>query len=107
MVSSQPEVEWDDTEREWFLALEDVRRREEADRCHMCGLPKVICRDKATEGQVKVDLERCHVTTAMVKTRDQAEKDAMPFMQGIDLLPDIPNPMAGLGLGAESDATGN
>lgn len=99
VIASRPESEWDDTEREWFLALGDVRRREEAERCHLCGLPKVICRSKDTEGQVKVDLERCHVTTAMVKTRDLAEQDGMPYMQGIDIIPDIPNPLAGLGLG--------
>lgn len=99
VISSRPEPEWDDTEREWVLALADLRRREESERCHLCGLPKVVCRSKATENQVAVDLERCHVTTAMAKTRDEYAKDGMPHMEGVDLIPDVPNPFAGLGLG--------
>lgn len=96
MVSSRPEPEWDDTERDWMLALADVRAQEEADRCSMCGLPLAICRAKSAEGSVPVDAERCHVTTAVVRTREQFEKDEMPYIQGVEFIPRIADPSAGL-----------
>lgn len=79
-----------------MLALAEVQAREEADRCRLCGLPLEICRAKSAEASVPVDVERCHVTTAIVKTREQYERDEMPHMQGVEFIPRIGDPAAGL-----------
>lgn len=62
----------------------------------MCGLPRVICRSKAVEGKVQVDLERCHVATATARAHEEAAEGGMPHMSGVDLIPQIENPAAGL-----------
>lgn len=48
--------------------------------CHLCGMPKEVCRSRATEGKVSVDFERCHVTNALaLKQRtNQTEKISTP-----------------------------
>ncbi len=79
-----------------MLALAEVRRQEEADRCHMCGLPTEVCRAKATEKEVTVEFERCHVTTALLREREKQEQDNLPHIQGVDFIPMMPDPMAGL-----------
>lgn len=62
MVSSKPEVEWDDVELAWMSALE----AHEADvLCPLCGIPKEICRAYDTDGNVDIEFERCHVTAAL------------------------------------------
>lgn len=95
-MSSQPETEWDDIEREWWVALAQVRQQEEAERCHLCGLPKSVCRARSAEKDVRVEVERCHVATAVDRTREQYEKDGMPNTRAVDWIPQIKNPMAGL-----------
>lgn len=62
LVSSQPEPEWDDTERAWMIALEQYRANE---LCPLCGRPKSICQDPEAEFAVTVPPPtRCHITTA-------------------------------------------
>lgn len=63
MVSSRPEVEWDETEQAWMLGLEQWR----TDLiCPLCGWPKSVCQDPKTEFRVEVpEAVRCHVTTAL------------------------------------------
>lgn len=61
MVSSQPEVEWDDTERAWMLALQTWR---DTELCTLCGWPKDACHDPQAEWNLEATLPiRCHVTT--------------------------------------------
>lgn len=61
------EAEWDDTEREWMLALADYR----ANLCPLCGRHLSICTDPVNEGRVKVGPPtRCHFTTAVEKARE-------------------------------------
>jgi hypothetical protein len=63
LVSSRPEVEWDETEVAWMLALADY----EASLCPRCGMPREICQSPDTEGRVTVPApSRCHVTTAIL-----------------------------------------
>ncbi|HZL06774.1 MAG TPA: hypothetical protein VFE45_15395 [Coriobacteriia bacterium] len=46
-----------------MLALAQWR---DEDLCPLCGWPKAICQDQATEGRVTVPPPtRCHITTAM------------------------------------------
>lgn len=62
MVASRPEVEWDDTERGWFLALADYR----ATLCPLCGGPRDECMSPEAETAYEAALPvRCHKTTAL------------------------------------------
>lgn len=68
MVSSQPEVEWDDTERAWMLALQQWRDEE---LCPLCGRPKDVCQDPSAEFAFEVPPPtRCHITTALRQAQD-------------------------------------
>jgi hypothetical protein len=68
MVSSRPEVEWDQTEQDWMLAYEAWGRDEV---CHLCGWPKEICQARETETMLVVDPPtRCHVTTSIKRAQD-------------------------------------
>lgn len=69
MVGSHLEVEWDETERQWMLALAEWRDKH---LCPMCGWPKEICQDPANEGQFDAAGYRCHVTTALRIAQDAA-----------------------------------
>ena len=91
-----------------MLSLADARRREPEDRCHLCGLPKAVCRDGSLEKQIKVEFERCFVTTAASRLRAELSKAtagvaAVEHVEALDFLPMVPNPLAGL-LGADSPA---
>lgn len=62
ILSSHAEVEWDDTERDWMLALNHYRHEF---LCTLCGMPKAVCRARSTDGAVDVEFERCHITAAL------------------------------------------
>lgn len=80
LISSQLEVEWDDTERDWMLALQHHRTEV---TCHLCGLPKSVCRDYETDGHVLVEFERCHVSAALAR-KQKANADAdMEFPESL------------------------
>lgn len=82
-----------------MLSLAEVRARESAERCHLCGLPKSVCRDGAmADGAVKTELERCHVATAVASAREVAERDGMPHVSAVEVIPSMPDPASGLGL---------
>lgn len=69
LVSSQAEVEWDDTEREGMLGLQRYR---DTEMCPRCGSPKWLCQSPEAESQWEATLPaRCHISTAM--HRAQAE----------------------------------
>ena len=100
-MSSRPEVEWDDTERDWMLSLVEVRRREKADTCHLCGLPKEVCRAKSTEKEIEVDFERCHVATAVSKLQTSLSTEssgvaAIEHIGALEFIPKMKNPAMGL-----------
>lgn len=80
LVSSQPEPEFDELEREWMKALEHYR---EAITCPLCGLPKSICRAPETEDQVGASSERCHVTAALLRRKKADTDDDMPFPESL------------------------
>lgn len=73
MVSSRPEVEWDETEVGWFKALQEWR---DEDVCPSCGWPKAICQDpRLSVGGVTIPAPtRCHITTAMAAAQTAYEK---------------------------------
>lgn len=67
MVSSRPEVEWDETEQDWMLALGEW---ETSAACPMCGWPKEICQARETENLLEVPPPiRCHVTTSIKRAQ--------------------------------------
>jgi hypothetical protein len=75
MVSSRPEVEWDDTERAWMLALATWRDDEV---CPLCGWPKDVCRDPMSEWSLEATLPvRCHVLTKIKQA--QAGRESGKF----------------------------
>jgi hypothetical protein len=67
LISSRPEVEWDQTEQDWMLALDTWENDE---LCHLCGWPKDVCQAPETEWALEVPLPtRCHVTTAIKRAQ--------------------------------------
>lgn len=81
LVSSRPEVEWDDTEVGWFLALQQWR---DEDLCPCgCGWPKAVSMDPATEmGAVEVVRTRCHVRTALAQAQREYQRTTSSEMEG-------------------------
>jgi len=68
MVSSRPEVEWDETEQAWMVALAAYRREE---ICPLCGWPREVCQAAETEWGVTVPAPtRCHITTAIRRAQE-------------------------------------
>lgn len=68
MVSSRPEVEWDETERAWMIALAEW---ESTEVCPMCGWPKDVCQARDTENNLTVPPPtRCHVVTAIRRAQE-------------------------------------
>lgn len=75
-----------------MLALSAHRTEEESKRCHICGFPKEICRDRSTANHVAVEVERCHVAKAvMEKQTALANADPPADHPGsLHFLPQIP-----------------
>lgn len=72
LVSSTPDVEWDDVEVGWMVAVEAWRRE---NLCPLCGMPSEVC--QAPEGTYVFSTEapvRCRVTTAL-RAAQEASKD--------------------------------
>jgi hypothetical protein len=81
LVSSRPEVEWDESEQTVMLALHLFRNS----LCPKCGGPLAICTDATNEMKYTAGLPiRCHATTARGKAaeayRDQPGFDALMFI---------------------------
>lgn len=72
LVSSTPEVEWDDAERGWMQALQHYR---DEVLCPLCGWPKSVCRSYEADGNIDVSYERCHVTAALGRRQKAAAQD--------------------------------
>lgn len=72
MLSSHPEIEWDDTERAWMLALAQWR---EDTLCTVCGGPATECQGEGAEWRFEAaDPTRCHRMTAILRAQDGAER---------------------------------
>lgn len=85
LLYTQPEVEWDDTEQAWALALGSWR---DEHLCPLCGWPKEICQDPANDGRFEALGYRCHVTTAIRRAQDAARNPgdgvvAMPHQDAV------------------------
>lgn len=72
LVSSRPEPEWDDTEREWMHALDEWKRE---NICSKCGLPKAVCRNAKNERAFDPYFEKCFVTAAIVGRQRDVYRD--------------------------------
>lgn len=69
MIGSQPEVEWDETEREWVLGLAEYRATLE---CHIHGGPLSECSGPEKEFAYDVPLPtRCHIATRLRIGQDE------------------------------------
>lgn len=67
LISSQPEVEWDDTQREGMLGLAEYRTSE---RCPRCGGPKHLCQSSEAEGLWQATAPiRCHIATTVAEAQ--------------------------------------
>jgi hypothetical protein len=78
LVSSRPEIEWDDGEQTVMLALQAYR----AALCPKCGSPLSVCTAPENELKFKGGLPiRCHLTTAravaMEPYKDQPHNSAL------------------------------
>jgi len=80
LVSSRPEPEFDESEREWFQALASYRTDQ---LCGVCGLPKSVCRAPEAEDRVKVESERCHVTAAIARRQKADAEDGIAYPQSL------------------------
>lgn len=81
LVSSRPEVEWDDTEQGWMIALERYRHEH---LCPLCGGPKEVC--QAPYGKYTYAAGapiRCNVMTAIRQAQraggDHKDADALIY----------------------------
>jgi hypothetical protein len=72
LVSSRPEVEWDEVEQGWMTALAKWRSEE---LCPLCGWPRAVCQAPEAEWNLEVPLPtRCHVTTAIRRAQKARSK---------------------------------
>ena len=82
LISSQAEVEWDDTEREGMLGLQRYR---DTEVCGRCGGPKWICQASDAEHRWEATLpSRCHITTAIRRAQDEyGRSNPAAFPEGL------------------------
>ena len=74
-LTSQPEPEWDDTQRAGMLGLAEYRATEQ---CPTCGGPKWVCQAPEAETGWEAALPtRCHITTT-VRRAQKAYADSNP-----------------------------
>lgn len=62
-----PESEWDQTERDWMLALDDY----EHSLCPRCGMPVSVCHDELTPTRYTAEAGVCQISLM----RDIAAED--------------------------------
>ena len=92
IVTRDPE--WDETERAWMLSLEAVRQREQAERCPACGGPKELCQSPDAEGQVAVDVARCHVSAAIQAKQRELEQNGFDKIESLAMTARVVSPDA-------------
>lgn len=75
IIASTPEVEWDDAERAWMVALADY----ESEICPGCGgLWSETTHPDADGAYVIEPPQRCHRCTTLVIARESAREHAQP-----------------------------
>lgn len=75
MVASRPEVEWDDNERGWMVALAEWR----STLCPLCHGPREECEAFENENAYTVPPpSRCHKTTALLRAQESRSKKPGP-----------------------------
>lgn len=72
MISSVREVEFDDEQREMFIALAKYRAET---LCPSCGMDRAVCRAYENDGKITIESERCHVTTALSRKQSADTKN--------------------------------
>lgn len=63
--------EWDATERDWMLALDDYERS----LCPLCGLPRDVCHDAGAEFSIGSEATVCWATAHMSQAAEQWRKE--------------------------------
>lgn len=75
MVASKPEVEWDETQQNYMLALAAYK----ASLCPVCGGPMDECTASENERKFKAELPtRCHRQTATLVAQEATAKSTYP-----------------------------
>lgn len=69
--SDDDPVEWDETERDWMLALDDW----EHELCPLCGLPRDVCEDPRAEFDLAAEPVICWGTAHRIQAARQWETD--------------------------------
>lgn len=60
---------------DYALALHQLEAQEAADRCPLCGLPKLVCRAPENQYGFEPEAERCHATWAILQRQDRLGGD--------------------------------
>jgi len=73
-------VEWDETERAWFLALDDYEKQHV---CPLCGMDPAFCHDYHAVHEVfeRGKVETCFVSEMRESALDKYYKDDRPGSQ--------------------------
>lgn len=58
-------MSWEQYDRDLVLALRQVERDEERNRCPLCGLDKSVCQDPANQRAFEAHLDRCYPSRAV------------------------------------------
>lgn len=66
-----PETEWDETEREWMLALDDY----EHSLCPQCGMPISVCHDEQTPFHFTAEVGVCQISLLQSVRLEAWKKD--------------------------------
>ena len=76
-MASTREVEWDETERAWMLALFEYRES----LCTVCGWPREICRAQDAEHKVEPFVERCWVASRIEASQEAEQANNVVIQQ--------------------------
>ena len=60
----------------WALAHAEYKAQVAAARCHLCGLPKKVCRNPDNQFAFEAEIERCHATYAMASAQERISRGA-------------------------------
>ena len=71
IVGYTPEPEWDETERDWMLALDDY----EHTLCPECGMPVSVCHDELTPTHWTAEAGVCQGTLMRSLAVDEWKRD--------------------------------
>lgn len=60
----------------WALALRQLEQEEAAEKCHLCGLPKAVCRDIDNQFRFVAAAEQCHAAAAIASAQESSNYDS-------------------------------